>query len=105
MELGRVDPASLDRRRESYTVVTPRHAELVRLALPTLRSTARTHVRLCQATLGQGRAPAPGYNRTVRMGEVEAGARGDAVEQPEVPGVLHAVRAHARNARPVRPAA
>src|SRR5438093_9013584 len=105
MELGRVDPAALDRRRESYAVVTPRHANLVRLPRATLRSDARSHVRLCQATLGQRRAHGPRYNRIVRVDEVEASARGDAVEEPEVPSVLPAVPSHVGNLRSGRQAA
>src|SRR2546425_9412326 len=44
----------------------------------------------------------PRYDRIVRVDEVEASARGDAVEQPEVPGVLHAVPSHVGNLRPGR---
>src|SRR2546428_13522231 len=102
MELGRVDPAALDRRRESYAVVTPRHAHLVRLPRPTLRSDARSHVRLCQATLGQSRAHGPRYDRIVRVDEVEASARGDAFEQPEAPVGLHAVLYLVGSLRPAR---
>src|SRR5437773_133012 len=97
MELGGVDPPDLDRRRESHAVLAPRDAHSLRARshgsrVRSVRSRGRSHTLLSQATLGQSRAHGPRYNRIIRVNEIEMRARRDAVEEPELPGVLQADR-------------
>src|SRR5438093_8657286 len=112
MKLGRVGPPDLDGSCEPDTVFAPRDPQRsretprpgVRRHTPmwTFGSGIRRHTLLHQATLGQSRAHGPRYDRVIGVDEVEVRARRDAVEQPELAGVLHAVPSHVGNLPPGR---
>src|SRR5437667_9023383 len=69
MELRRIDPPDLDGRGEPDAVVAPGHVK-IRL---------RSRVRI------------------IRVHEIEMGARGNTLEEPELSRVLHAIPSHVRN--------
>src|SRR5207245_6680663 len=69
MELRRIDPPDLDGRGEPDAVVAPGHVKVL----------LRPRVRI------------------IRVHEIEMGARGNTLEEPELSRVLHAIPSHVRN--------
>src|SRR5262245_40067609 len=92
-----MNPADLDRGGKLHPIVAPRRAQSGQRRIQSARSGVRSHTLLSQATFGQSRAHGPRYNWIIRVHEVEVRARRDAVEESQVPRVLHAVPAHVRD--------
>ena len=98
MELGRVDPPGLDRRREADAVLAPAsqrdadvaHGVGLRIRPPTSRTRARQAPLQPESTSGRSRSARPSAI---------------ALEQPQRAAVLHAVPAHVRHLEPAREAA